>query len=107
MRLRSLRHTVEIQTLSGTTSADDYGQSQRAFATVETVQAAIMPLSGRELTMARQVHETTTHQVDMHHTTTVTPRARLKYGSRYLNVLSVKNTEERDRWLELLCEEEA
>jgi SPP1 family predicted phage head-tail adaptor len=106
MRFRGLRHTVEIQSLSGSTTADAYGQTQKAFATVETVQAAITPLDGQELILARQVSEQASHKVEMYNTTTVTPRARLKYGDRVLNIVSVKNVGERDRWLEILCGEE-
>jgi len=104
MRARSYRHTVDIQTVTEST-ADAYGGTTKTWATVETVQAAVTPLSGNELTIARQASERVTHRVEMHYMATVVPRARLKYGDRVLNVESVLNTEERDRQLVVMCAE--
>jgi len=94
-----------VQTITEST-ADVYGATTKTWTTAETVQAAITPLSGNELLIAKQASERVTHRVEMHHTSTVVPRARLKYGDRVLNVESVLNTEERDRQLVCMCSEE-
>ena len=104
MRARAYRHTVDVQTITEST-ANAYGETTKTWATVETVQAAITPLSGNELLIAKQASERVTHRVEMHYTSTVVPRARLKYGDRVLNVESVLNTEERDRQLVVMCSE--
>ena len=105
MRARSYRHTVDVQTITEST-ANAYGATTKTWATVDTVQAAITPLSGNELTIARQASERVTHRVEMHYSSVVVPKARLKYGDRVLNIEGVTNTEERDRTLVVMCAEE-
>ena len=105
MKIRAYRQTVEVQQLSGSTAADSRGKSQKAFETVETIQAAIMPMTGRELTLAREILPTVSHRVECYYTATMIPQARLKYGSRYFNVEAVTNVEERDRVQQALCTE--
>jgi len=105
MRARAYRHTVNIQTVTEST-ANVYGETTKTWTTAETAQAAITPLSGNELLLAKQASERVTHRVEMHYTSTVVPRARLTYGDRVLNVESVLNTEERGRQLVVMCSEE-
>ncbi len=105
---RSLRRfdcTVDIETLQGTTAADSRGRSQLAFDSAETVQCSITPLAGRELSLAREIVPTASHRVEMYHTTTLTPKARLNYGGRIFNIDGTLNVDERGRYAELLCTE--
>ena len=46
-----------------------------------------------------------THRVTIRHRDGVTPKMRLKFGARILNIRAVINPAERNRTLELLCEE--
>ena len=46
-----------------------------------------------------------THRVTIRHRDGVTPKMRLKFGTRILNIRAVINAGERNRTLELLCEE--
>ena len=105
MRRRDYRHKVQVQALSGTTSAGSRGQVQKTFSTVETTQAAIRHLKGQELLWARELYAKATHEVELDYTANVTPTARLKFGSRFLNIGSVDNLEERNRTIRLLCDE--
>lgn len=107
MAIGSMRHKVIIQTqTSGSTSAGSRGQSQKTWADAKTVQASIVPLSGRELTLARQTIATATHKVEMYYNTSAVVKSRIKFGSRYLNIENVQNIDERKRKLQLLCTEE-
>jgi len=106
MRLRSYRHSVDIQTLSGSTTAASRGQSQKSYSTVQTVRGSIEQLRGEEALIARQIHPRATHQVEMYYSDRVNTRARLKFGDRVLNIHQVENRGERDRVLRLLCSEE-
>lgn len=56
--------------------------------------------------IARAIIPTATHSVGMYYTAYATPKARLKFGTRYLNVESVANKDERKQTLKLLCTEE-
>ena len=46
-----------------------------------------------------------THRVTIRHRDAVTAKMRLKFGTRILNIRAVVNPSERNRTLELLCEE--
>lgn len=102
-----LRHSVVIQQLtSGSSATGSRGQSLRTWADKETVQASIEPLNGREATIAKAVIATATHKVKMYYTAYAVVKSRVKFGSRYLNVESVLNEDERNKHLTLLCTEE-
>lgn len=105
MRAGSLRHRVEIQSDGG--SQDATGQKVPSWSTTATVWASIEPVSGREYLAAGQFNAEVSHFVVMRYdsTITVTPANRLKFGSRYFAIISVRNVEERGRMLELGCKE--
>jgi head-tail adaptor len=76
--------------------------------------ASIEPLTGRELLNARAVEADVTDRIQMQWSRTtaqITPRYRIRYdspvyGSRYYNILTVKNIEERNRLLEIMAVEQ-
>lgn len=70
-----------------------------------TVWGAVVPLSGREVLQAQQLATPVTHKVTIRHRSDVTAAMRLKLGTRAFNIRAVINVDERDRWLELMCEE--
>lgn len=105
-RVRGFRHTVDIQSLQGSTARGTRGQSSKAFAPLETIQCSITPLSGRELTQAREIVPSATHRVEAYYTTNLKPHHRLLYGDRVLNIEAVQNDGERDRYCSVLCTEE-
>jgi SPP1 family predicted phage head-tail adaptor len=98
-----LRHAVTVQSVTDGTGTR--GAPTKTAATFATTWASIEPLSGAELWRAQQVSAEVTHRVLLRHLSGVTPKMRIKYGSRTLEVVSVLNLEERDRELELLCRE--
>ena len=104
MQAGTLRHRVAIQeTLS--LAQNSYGEPVTTWGTVATVWASVSPLSGRELAMAQQVRPDVTHKVVMRHRDNVTPKQRILHDSRALEIESVRNADERDRMLELMCKE--
>lgn len=105
MRIGPLRKRVAIQSASKT--RDDYGEPVLSWSTDTTVWASIESLSGRELVSAQQQHAETTHRVRMRFQpgTTVTAEKRLLFGSRAFEIISVINSKEKKRMLELLCKE--
>lgn len=105
-RAGALRDRVEIQTLSGTTTAGSRGQTQKTFSTVERTRANIKQLRGDEAIRVRQIIATATHSVVMRYTSTAAVDTRLKFGARIFGIKAVDNIDERNRWLELTCAEE-
>lgn len=103
MKAGDLRHSVTIERVTETT--DDLGQPVQVWTPVATVRAAVEPLQGRELYAAQAVHSEAQYNVRVRYLSGITPKDRVKYGSRYLNILSVIDKEERHRELTLLCSE--
>lgn len=100
-----LRHQVAIQ--ARTRTSDGQGGATDTWATVTagTVWAAIEPASGAEVFAAHQLQQRVTHKVTLRYRDEVTTANRLLYGTRVLNIRSVLNPEERQRYLVLLVEE--
>ena len=107
MRAGKLRHRVEIQ--ASTPTQDATGQPIDSWATVTggTVWAAIEPISGREFVAAGSFQAEVSHFITLRwdSTITLTPRNRVKFGTRYFSIVSVRNVEERNRMWELGCKE--
>lgn len=99
----SLRHRVTLQSAADT--PDGAGGFATVWSNVATLWAAIEPLAGRERLAAQQLESPLTHRVTLRHRDGVTTAMRVKFGVRVFNIRSVVNRAERDRALELLCEE--
>lgn len=68
--------------------------------------ASVEPLAGRELERALMVVAAATHKVTMRYWAGVSARDRLIFDNRTLNIESVRNVDERNRELVLICVEE-
>ena len=69
------------------------------------IWAEVLPLSGRELFNALQVQPDVTHQVNIRFREGIRPEMRIKLGSRYLNIASVLDVEEKRTSLQIMCKE--
>lgn len=103
MRAGRLRHSVTIENYSE--SRDAYGEPDKSWATYATTWAAIEPLRGDELMVAQQRDPAIKVRIVCRYVAGVTAAMRVKFGSRYFAIKSVMNRDERDRELELECEE--
>jgi SPP1 family predicted phage head-tail adaptor len=68
-----------------------------------TVWAAAMPKTGREFYRLANVNSEITEVFRIRYNSSVTPHARVKFGGRYFEVISVINPEERNKDLLLTC----
>lgn len=104
-----MRHRIEVQQITevqdayGDTSPAETGNT--AWTTAETRWAAVEPLVGREYLKADAEGSKATHWVRMRAMPTITPKFRLKWGTRIFNIISAQNIDERDRETRILCEE--
>lgn len=115
MRAGHLKHRVEVQERRGKTTS--VGAADGDYVTVESRWAAIEPIQGREVFLAAQTQSRVTHRVRMRFFPGLTSRHRLVENdarqttagskARIFNIVSVVNTDERDREHELLCVEGA
>lgn len=103
MQAGKLRHRVVIQSVSE--ALDSYGQPALTWSTVTTVWGSVEPLTGNEAWKAKQINADVTHRVVIRHYDGLTPKHRLQHDSRTLEILSVRNFEERGIYDEVLCKE--
>lgn len=101
-RLGKMRHRVEIQT--ETLAADGGGGGASTWATVATVWAEVIPLSGMEALRAMQLNNPVTHEVRMRQRV-IPSGARLLFRDRPLNITMAVNVDEGDRYLKILARE--
>ena len=104
VRAGRLRHRVAIQSQS--TTLDSYGETTGSWTTDDTVWAAVEPVNGTERDIGEGVAGIVTHRVVMRYSSDVSPKKRLLFGTRVLNILSSLNPDERDAQLTLMCLEE-
>lgn len=104
MKAGSLRHRVDIETVSG--NRDARGNTVRTFAVeYPSVPASIRALSGQEVEHARQLFANATHEIIVRYHAGVTTANRIKFGERYFEIGFVDNMEERGIMLRLTCTE--
>lgn len=103
IRAGLLRHQVTLQ--RPRTSGDAFGEERAEWEDVVELRAAITPVSGTEQMAAAQLAATVTHQVTTRYWPGITPRMRLLYGQRVLNIVSVVDVDERRRELRMDCAE--
>lgn len=87
-------------------SRNSLGEPALAMNEVAQVWASIRPLSGRELWQAQQVQADVTHSVRLRYRSGVDATMELDLQGRRLRIVAVLNIEERNRTLELLCQEQ-
>ncbi len=104
--LGSLRHRLVIQAERST--SDGGGGQSDPWADpviIATVWGKVEPLTGAERLRAMQIEDRFRHRIIIRHRPGITPAMRIVFGSRVFNIRAAINREERDRFLELLCEE--
>lgn len=103
MQAGRLRHRVTIQ--AATITQDSRGQTVETWADVVTVWARCRQVSGREATLARQLHAEAEWRIDMRFRTGVTTQHRLVHGAHTLEILSLIDPDNRKRELTILAKE--
>lgn len=101
MRTGEFRHRIALQ--SATQTDDGMGGFTEAWATEETVWAAIWPLKGSTLIDSLKLETTITHRIVIRYKSGIQPYWRVLYGTRVFTIDSIINPDERNRYLELMC----
>lgn len=101
-----LRHRITFQK---ETRVDDGGGGSAStwgdISGTATVWASVEPLSGREVLFGQQLQASVTHRIKLRHKSDISEAMRIKFGSRFFNIRSIRHIEERDRWTEIMAEE--
>ena len=108
MRAGNLRHRLTIQ--KPTEVSDGMGGVTTTWSTLITIWGGIWPLRGHEYMSAMQTTSEVTHKIRIRQLPTnkrsdFSSKCRILFGSRYFEIESIINPDERDIYLELMCKE--
>lgn len=98
-----LRHSVAIEQRAET--KDELGGRVTVWSVFATVWAKIEPTSGREGRNAAKMQATVTHKITLRYYAGITPKMRVRFGTRTFDIHSVLDIEERNVIMVLSCEE--
>lgn len=103
MSIGQLRKQITVQ--AETQTSDGAGGYVLAWTNVATAWGEIRPFDGSKFFVAHHLEGHVTHHVTMRYQNGITTDMRLTYNSRLFNIRAVMNTDESNRWMELLVEE--
>jgi SPP1 family predicted phage head-tail adaptor len=103
MRIESLKRRVSLQKEHAV--RDSFGAEILQWVELRKVWAGIYPLEGREFFAAQTVNAEITIKIIIRYTEGVSPKMRIVFNNRIFEILSVINTGERKRELQLMCKE--
>lgn len=100
----TLRHPLIVEVLTMERQPDF---TNKAVWTADPVawRASIRQLNGQERFEAQQIQADATHEIKGRYYPELTPKHRLRFGSRTFNIVSVNNVEEANVNHELRCRE--
>ena len=93
MKIGRLRHKIIIEKPTETTS--DTGDVIQSWADFATVWAEVTPLKGREYWASKQTTSEITGKIRIRYLDGITPKMRVKFGSRIFNIEAVLNPDEK------------
>ena len=103
MKAGSLRHKIILEQRA--TTRTSMGGVADTWTTLATVWGSIRPVSGREPLVGDSITAELTHTIRIRYRSDVTPKNRVKFGTRIFEINSVANIMEYKRELELRCVE--
>jgi SPP1 family predicted phage head-tail adaptor len=105
MQAGRIRHRVTIQQQS--VSQNAYNEEVVTWVTLASVWAELAPARGQErlIALADQVQSSMIQNVRIRYRSDVTPKMRISYGSRILDIETVEDPDGRRRRLLLMCRE--
>lgn len=98
-----LRNSIIIE--RETDTPNDSGGQDIVWATYKSLKAFIKPKSGTERVRGMKLESPLTHSIFIRYTADILPDDRVNFDGRYMQIRAVVNIEERNRWIELSCEE--
>ena len=99
----NLRYKVDLQ--APTRTSDGAGGYTEAFNTIAQIFADIRPQNALESYRQGMVQEKVPHKIFIRFRSDVQANYKILYDNRTFQIKGIKNMNERDRFLELLCEE--
>lgn len=101
-----LNKRIEIQAPSKV--GDGMGGFDEVFNTIAVVWSSIWPTSAKETVQSMQPMGTISHRIRVRYRSVLKASWRIKFGHRYFAIVAPPiNPNERNEWLDLLCQEVA
>ena len=88
-----------------THTPNDSGGQNITWSTYKKVKALVKPKSGTERVRGMQLESPLTHTITIRYTKDILPTDRINFNGRYMQIRAVVDIEERNRWIELSCQE--
>jgi len=104
-QIGQLNKRVEIQ--APVSVSDGMGGSTESFNALATVWAAIWPVSATEQVQTMQNVMTISHRIRIRYRSGMLASYRIKFGTRYFNIVSIVNPNEKNEWLDIMAKEAA
>ena len=103
INIANLRHKVALQ--GPTRTSDGAGGYTEAFNTIANLFADIRPQNALESYRQGQIQEKVTHKIIIRYRTDIQTNYKIVDGSQTYMIKGIKNINNRNRFLELYCEE--
>lgn len=103
MRIGDLNRRLTLQ--SPVSVSDGMGGFTTTWKTESIVWGSLWPTSASERIQSQAPTLVITHRIRIRYHKTIAPSWRIKYGNRYLSIVSIVNMNESDRQQDLLCRE--
>ena len=101
--IANLRYKVQLQ--APTRTSDGGGGYTESFSTIANLFADIRPQNALERYRQGQVQETVSHRIYIRYRKDIQTNYKILYDNRTFQIKGIKNINERDRFLELFCQE--
>lgn len=98
-----LRERIRIEQESNV--SDGQGGSTLSWTEVDTVWSRVSPVRGREVLQGQQVQDETMHRITIRYRTDITPKMRVVWRGRIMNIREVINPDEHKKYLQLTVDE--
>jgi SPP1 family predicted phage head-tail adaptor len=86
-------------------SPDDIGGNSKIWVTNKNLKAFIKPMTGSERLHNQRLESKLSHRVFIRYISDILNTDRINYNGRHFQIRAIINIEERNKWLELHCEE--
>ena len=85
--------------------SDSMGGFTSTWVDAATVWAAIWPTSAAELVQSMQTDMVISHRIRIRFRSVLRPSWRIKFGTRYFNIVSIINPNEKNEYLDIMARE--
>lgn len=105
IKIGDLRHKIAIEREQMT--LDGMGGSTKTWEVIGSPWSKIKPMRGGERLQAMRIEATVSHIITIRYNPSYKASDRVNYGGRIMQIRAVINVEERNKWIELYCDEGA